>query len=632
MPLARYLLLALLCALLAACGGKKGDAIAELTRSDGPVEREAAGAAGTWNASAVGTQFYLGDAARTADAPAELIVLGAGAKIAMQGNTILRFGGTRRARSIAVEAGAIDLSGTGSYALDIGEVKLSANGTVRITSQGAGKATIELTLGEGQWTPINGGAMDLSLNRPFEIELGLDVQLATPGDAGVLDGGTALDAGVPDAAVVDPAGAVAIDVQGKKAEVQVPGDPTWKPIPEGTGQIPRGATVRLGSGTSAKLSTATSALDLAGGSRVTLGDRLGFTIETGGGRVTTVADTAITLPGGAMALKGTPTTPAEARIDVAKESKVSVQRGAGKLTGAGGSALDMNRGESATLQRGGLIRVIETIPSYFDFRMLVGDTLTIHDPKGATAVQFQFGGKCPSGGIVELDRDTRFRTAKVSAGKESANLLVAGGSWAYRLRCTSGGSEGNAVASGRVAVQRDSGSRKLPSKPSNNPIDADGRKWTISYQSAIPNVIISMKGTGNAWRLTLAQGGKAETFESSKPSVTIPGEKLKEGTYTYWFVKDGVKQDKVSTLVIDFDQTAPQVYISSPGNGRAWSTPIPVKGAVLPGWTAAVDSITVPIDKQRRFDVTVDAPAGNALAIRLSHPQRGVHYYLRRQK
>jgi hypothetical protein len=93
-----------------------------------------------------------------------------------------------------------------------------------------------------------------------------------------------------------------------------------------------------------------------------------------------------------------------------------------------------------------------------------------------------------------------------------------------------------------------------------------------------------------------------------------------------------VKQDKVNTLSIEFDQTAPQVYIESPGNGTSWSGDVPVKGAVLPGWTAAVEGVAIPIDKQRRFNANVQPPAGKAIAIRVAHPQRGVHYYLRRQK
>jgi hypothetical protein len=47
-----------------------------------------------------------------------------------------------------------------------------------------------------------------------------------------------------------------------------------------------------------------------------------------------------------------------------------------------------------------------------------------------------------------------------------------------------------------------------------------------------------------------------------------------------------------------------------------------------------VEGVEIPVDKNtRRFNASVGAPQGaNALAIRLSHPQRGVHYYMRRGK
>jgi len=141
---------------------------------------------------------------------------------------------------------------------------------------------------------------------------------------------------------------------------------------------------------------------------------------------------------------------------------------------------------------------------------------------------------------------------------------------------------------------------------------------------------VRIKGEGAPFTLHIATGGKEEVFTGKGPKIKVPGSKLKEGTYTYWIDRSGVKDPKVSTLTIDFDNTAPQVYISSPVNGRAWEGEIDVRGAVLPGWTAAVDGTTIPIDSQRRFSAKVGKPAGNALAIKLSHPQRGTHYYLRR--
>ena len=181
-------------------------------------------------------------------------------------------------------------------------------------------------------------------------------------------------------------------------------------------------------------------------------------------------------------------------------------------------------------------------------------------------------------------------------------------------------------------VTRDDGSRRLPKISPENAIDADGRNWDISYQSQIPTLVVKFPGGGSTFKLHLASGGKEDTFDGTSPIITVPGAKLHEGSYTYWFDHDGQKQPKVSQLKIDFDNTAPQVYIEAPQNGQPWTGDISVKGAVLPQWTAAVEGVAIPIDKQRRFSASVGAPPGNALAIRLSHPQRGVHYYLRRAK
>jgi hypothetical protein len=68
-------------------------------------------------------------------------------------------------------------------------------------------------------------------------------------------------------------------------------------------------------------------------------------------------------------------------------------------------------------------------------------------------------------------------------------------------------------------------------------------------------------------------------------------------------------------------------------NQKPWDPQIQVRGALMPGWTAAASGVEIPVDKQRRFNGKVDKPTGTTtLAIRLSHPQRGVHYYLRRGK
>ena len=619
-------LLALLVAsIVGACGGGKSQAIAELKKAEGPVEKQ--GGTAAWAGASIGTKFSIGDAARTADGGAQLEVIG-GAQIAMQPHTVLRFGGKAGNSKIAVELGAIDLSGTGSYGLDVGDVRLS-KGTLRITAKGKGESSVELTIGDAQVSDINGNKIDLVIGQIVDLTMDVEVKSI---DAGVTDA-PLIDAAIDAPEVVASSSEAAIEVTGKKAEIQLAGETNWKPLPAGAGVIPRGSKLRLGAGTSSKVTSLGTTLDMAGGSRMTLDNDLSMVFEGGSAHASTAVgkEGKVSIPGGAVAVKGNAQTGGETKLDVtARDTRVNVQRGAAKLTGATGGELEMNRGETATLAKNGTIRVVEAIPTYYDFRIQVGETVTIHDPKGSTAVKFSFGGKCGGGGFIEMDKDSRYRTAKVSAGKDDANLSVGVGGWAYRLRCSSAGGDTAPVASGRLVVTRDSGSRALPKQEATNVIDADGRNYRISYQSVIPTIAVQIKGEGAPFTLHVASGGKEETFTGNGPKIKVPSSKLKEGTYTYWIDRNGVKDPKVSTLTIDFDNTAPQVYISSPVNGRPWEGEIDVRGAVLPGWTAAVDAVTIPIDGQRRFSAKVGKPPGNALAIKLSHPQRGVHYYLRR--
>src|SRR5678815_3741562 len=62
-------------------GCKKKPAIAELTKAEGPVERQEG--QGIWAAVPLGTKYYLGDAARTGPGRAELKLLAGAAVLKM---------------------------------------------------------------------------------------------------------------------------------------------------------------------------------------------------------------------------------------------------------------------------------------------------------------------------------------------------------------------------------------------------------------------------------------------------------------------------------------------------------------------------------------------------------------------
>src|SRR3569623_789290 len=611
---------ALAACLIWACGGKKKGGIAELTKADGPVERQPG--VGAWQGALVGALFYMGDAARTADGSAQITLTGSQV-LEMQPHTVLRFGvGKNNATNVIVELGAIDVVNGGKAGLESGNVKVAPGGNVRITA-----SNVELLIGNAQ---INGA--ELVIGKPIGLELGAVVAV----DAGVVD--ATPPPPPPEAGVTG--GDVAYEATGTGAELQAPGAKTWAPIAAGKGSVPIGAKMRIKkAGAKVVLVAGTASLELAGASsQIAIRDNLlvGMELGTAMASVPAQQEGKVGVPGGEVDLAGTKDAAAEARIEgnARGEAKVARVHGGAKLVGTNGSStLEMAGGESATLLKAGTITPGVVLPRYFDFKIVVGDaprSFVVHDPKGSTALQFTFNSKCPSGVTVEMDHDARFRTPRVSEGKESANILLSSGAWAWRLRCAGGG----IAASGQIVVVTAAGRRPLPPKPRKNSIDADGRVSAISYQSLIPTVEVHYKGTATTYKLHLATGGSDEVFESSTPVVEIPGKKLKEASYSFWFEKPDGKQDKVTTLKITFDQTAAQVYIESPIEGAPFGSDIVVAGAALPGWTAKVDAVEIPLTdpNTRRIHATVQAPAGGAqaIAIRLSHPQRGIHFYLRR--
>jgi hypothetical protein len=612
---------------LVACSGK--GPLATLTKAEGPTAKQAKDDKAPWTDAPVGTKFFLGDAVQTADGGAEL-ALGKSARIAMQPHTLLRFGrGKDNAAEISVTAGAIDLIGGGSYSFDIGNVHLTQNGAIRITSTGvAGQSTFEVRIGQAQVTFADGKTLDLVLNGAVTLDV------AKPGppelDAGIADAPAAVaeDAGID--APAETSDEIAIHVEGTGTEHLLPGEKKWQKLAPGDAAVAKGERFRLGRTAKARLTAHGMQLELGGGAHVLVDDTAMFVLESGNASamVAPSGEGTVKVPGGPITVKGTADGGGETRIENrGSDTKIADQRGKTAIHGKDGD-LDLERGESATLKSNGRIVREAVIPNYFDLRVTAGDPTNffIHDHTGATAVQFLLTSKCPTGGVVELDTDAKFTAPRLSAGKDAANILVKKGSWNYRVRCTQGGKEGPAVVQGRVKVDSDDGQRPIV-PPNVIPIDADGRPYDIGFQSSIPD--IKIRGTGTT--LHLATGGTEQTFPVANGSVTVAGSKLKEAVYTFWIESAAGAKTKVSTLKFTYDQTAPKVYIRAPANGATWGPSIEVKGDVLPGWTAKIDAADIPIDKStRRFVATVEPPAGKALAIRLSNSRGGIHFYLRR--
>lgn len=633
-PLARALapLVVLGMALVGGLGGCKDKAapLAELVAVSGPIEQvERASAGSAWAPARLGDTFVLGDAVRTKGTRAQLR-LGDASRLELEPHTLLRFGrkGEGAAeQQLLVETGAIELAGSGEYKLDLGEISVERDGGVRISAGDTGNR-VELLVGrasirtaEGQVQPLERGvALELS---DLEVRgLGSDARAAEPRDAGV-----------PDAPPVPPAPAptVAVSASGKGAEVRLAPGERWRALGSASG-VPEGAEVRARAGGAATLEGGGVVLRLSPGGTATVGPGLGLSLTAGEGtaRAAPGGGGEVALPGGKIAL---------APHRLGSRAELAVRRRESKVRGTGGmltvhgrsDRVELRRGESASLAADGSLRTLAAAPRTHELSLAAGESVTIHDVRGAAAVQLRFEDQCSGGGVIELSTSASFRSPQLAAGEEAATLLVAAGSYHYRLRCESESGDGKPVASGRLAVVRDSGRRPLAAAPPPFRLAVDGRTYRVGYQGAIPPMIVEWRGaTGSGYVLHLGSGGKVQELATGGPTATIPAGKLRDGSFTVWFERGG-QRSKVSTLLIDFDNTAPAVYIDEPDDGDVWGPTLQVKGAVLPDWSVSVEGVAIPLDRQRRFSASVPAPEG-ALAIRLSHRERGVHYYLRRRK
>jgi len=613
------LALAVVVGLIASCKDEP-TAIAILTQTSPGTEKEVG--EGPWGAAAVGATFFRGDAIRT-DHGFALLKLGTRAALRVQPGSLIRFGERNGKDTVDVMLGEATLEGTGgSYQLGLDGLSLDGQASVRIVA-GAGGNTIELVLGKATLDQ-NGLLTSMEQGKAYQLGLG-DVTMIRPDAAPPPDAAPVVDAAPPDAAP-DVTETVALVITGKKASYLPDGAKSWIAIPPGDGELPAGTSLRLGAKTSAKAHRPGVTLDVPTGSRVGIGGEPFLALTVGKATASGEDNTegAVGLPGGHLVLKqGSKASGASVEIR-GRETKVIVTKGDVELVGKQ-DKVALQHGETAILTSDGSIEIVDKIPKYFDLRVNPGESFTVHDPRPGTAVRFGF--ECKSGGgSVELIKSGAKR---VTTGTDGANAMLAQGDWTYRQRCDG---SNRIVKKGRIVVKRDDAHRELPRGQADlNRVKADGVRYTVTYQNLFPNVEFKWpKPTGSGIVLHLTKGAKKKTYPADGGVVTVPGKELSEGASTFFFTNADGDQSATSFLDVIFDNAVPSVYIESPPAIAAFPAQIDISGATLTGWSVFIDSAAVPVDRHGRFTVQVGPPSANALAIKLSHPKQGVHYYLRR--
>lgn len=185
---------------------------------------------------------------------------------------------------------------------------------------------------------------------------------------------------------------------------------------------------------------------------------------------------------------------------------------------------------------------------------------------------------------------------------------------------------------GTISVLGDSGLRRLANSAPLTNVDADGRRYTVLYQGLLPRISLKWPKAppASSYVLNVRSPQGTKTLTANSASYSFASGSLSEGEHVVSFQAEG-RRSPETTISIRFDNAAPMASIASPAD-RAFApgSNVLVSGMALPGWVVTLGGATLPQDAQNRFSMPVNAPSDEALAIRFSQPQRGVHYYLRR--
>jgi hypothetical protein len=266
-------------------------------------------------------------------------------------------------------------------------------------------------------------------------------------------------------------------------------------------------------------------------------------------------------------------------------------------------------------------------PSRADVDVELGSSATVHASRPPVVVSMRAEG-CAGEAILAAGR-------RRSRGAGRVNLSLPSGRHAYSMRCVENGVPNDEeIASGAITVRRDSGRAPVPRTAPTSVVDADGRPYTVIYQNLLPRIVVRWQAAPARGPFTLTfqrGGGRQQTLRSPRARFEVRG--LPEGEHEL-VVSGGGSTSPATRVRIRFDNAATTASLTEPADGTfAPGSTVHVAGVAQQGWGVAVGRTELPLDAAYRFSGDVVAPADrDSLAVRLRHPRRGVHFYLRRAR
>jgi hypothetical protein len=270
-----------------------------------------------------------------------------------------------------------------------------------------------------------------------------------------------------------------------------------------------------------------------------------------------------------------------------------------------------------------------------DITIPAGESAIVHDARPPVAVRLRFERLCPSGGVVEIRRGAR-RPLRLT-GTGAVVLRVGAGPYRYRVRCADDPHGAAPRASGLLTLRRDTGNVPLARRAPANVIDADGRRYTVLYQSRLPLLTLAWpagRAAAGPFELHLeSAAGGDRVVPSPDARHQMAAGTLAEGTYSWWYVSHDGKRSPKTTVTIRFDNTAPTAqFFHATAAGVPPGPGIAVDGVTLQGAKVSAAGKALALDEHGRFRARLVPQEGDdAVAVRLEHPRSGVHYYVRRR-
>ncbi len=597
---------------------------------------------GEWVAAAKGDSYAYGDAIRTKqNGSASVQLTGSKRVIKLGPGATIRF---RRPVNVAV--GAAQLEGSGD--IEIGTMRLRLGDGAKIDLSGVeGSENVSVAFGTIEFDQ-NGQRIEIGEGGILRVAFGqIEVDQPVPAvvDAGIP---VVVDAARPapvDAAPAAPA--LSIQIVGDGASVIRNGRPVA--LPAGAAALEPGAIVRLRQGTRMDLARGSQRVTAFGAGDFVVAPNESSLLSARSGRAEAETpagvDTRVDVPGGYLILKGVETGTAAGVALTPRGTDVNVTRGQADIHGAGGGSVSFRQGMRGTLTRAGEVEgsggeavgaggipATGPIISTSAMGISAGDSAQIHDARAPTDVRINIASSCPGEAIAEIVGAPRQQAGKSARASGSVILRFGPGSNRYRVTCITGETLANApAASGTINVARDSGEKAYPRLPPVNRVEMNGRTFRSIYENQLPEFIFvwpdAPSDSGNTLHINPRGGGSAKRLPGGATIRTASGD-VDDGTYTVFF-EGGGRRSPETTLIVDFNNSTPAGYIAEPRNGVVPAGNVRVRGAALEGSTVTVNGSPAPLDGQRRFSVEVVPPSGEALAIRIVSPGRGIHYYLR---